>query len=371
MTEAEKSVLRRALAAKQGEEPGAPAAVLVPLVETAGGLALLYEVRSAALQVQPGEVCFPGGGMERGETPRQAALRETEEELGIPAGEITLLGELEPFFHSSMRKVFPIVGLLSETAVKRAAPAPAEVERFFTVPLEWLQSTPPQLCRYTLTPELLEGQPREVRQFLGRHHLIRSTPYWLWQGQAIWGLTARITARLLAALPQPGEKEREVKPDALDASPAEETVWKLESNIDDATGEALGLTMELLLDAGARDVYYQPIYMKKNRPAYQLNVLCTEGQLGRMEEIIFVNTTTIGIRRIQVERTVLERRRAQVETALGLVELKLCTLPNGEVRAYPEYESVAALCRATGRGYQEVYALAQRCWEEGQVQQSK
>ena len=84
-------------------------------------------------------------------------------------------------------------------------------------------------------------------------------------------------------------------------------IYKLESNIDDCTGEALGYVLEQLFEAGARDVHYSPVYMKKNRPAYQLNVICSEEMLTKMEEIIFRETTTIGIRRMKMERTVLKR----------------------------------------------------------------
>ncbi len=148
-----------------------------------------------------------------------------------------------------------------------------------------------------------------------------------------------------------------------------DTIWKLETNLDDCTGEALGFVMELLLSAGARDVYYQPIYMKKNRPACLLSVICTEERRPALEALIFQHTTTIGIRRVEMERTVLPRRMAQAETALGLVAVKVCTLPDGSERAYPEYDSVTALCRATGESYQTVYRLAQTAWEAGNTAQ--
>ena len=111
-------------------------------------------------------------------------------------------------------------------------------------------------------------------------------------------------------------------------------LWLLESNIDDCTGEALGYAMERLLEAGARDVFFTPIYMKKNRPAYRLSVLCDEERIREMDEILFRETTTIGVRRCRVERDTLERRFAETETPLGTAKVKICTLPDGEETAY-------------------------------------
>lgn len=142
-------------------------------------------------------------------------------------------------------------------------------------------------------------------------------------------------------------------------------IYKLESNIDDCSGEALGYTMERLLTAGARDVQYSPVFMKKNRPAYLLTVLCLKEDIPALEEIIFSETTTIGIRRVKMERSVLKRRIRMADTSLGKVQVKECILPTAQggtelsgkmaVRCYPEYESVRAICQQTGRPYQEVY----------------
>ena len=134
-------------------------------------------------------------------------------------------------------------------------------------------------------------------------------------------------------------------------------IVKLESNIDDATGEALGYTMDRLLQAGARDVHYFPVFMKKNRPAYQLNVICKEEQIDTLQRIIFEETTTIGIRIIRMERIVLAREIKKVKTSVGEVRIKVCTMPDGTQRAYPEYEDVVAVCQATGKSYQDVYRL--------------
>ena len=142
---------------------------------------------------------------------------------------------------------------------------------------------------------------------------------------------------------------------------AQDTICKLETNLDDCTGEALGYVMERLMAAGARDVYYAPIYMKKNRPAYLLSVLCLQEDIPAMEQILFAETTTIGIRRIKMERCVLKRRLCTMQTSLGSVQVKECELPadgNGaavKTRRYPEYESVKELCKNKGCTFQDAY----------------
>lgn len=131
-------------------------------------------------------------------------------------------------------------------------------------------------------------------------------------------------------------------------------IYKLETNMDDCTGEALGYVQKKLLEAGARDVYYIPIYMKKNRPAYELNVICDQAKVRELERIIFRETTTIGIRRAKMERTVLQRETGSVKLHLGELQIKKCVLPDGQERWYPEYDSVVRLAEANGLSYQQV-----------------
>lgn len=140
-------------------------------------------------------------------------------------------------------------------------------------------------------------------------------------------------------------------------SRSEDCIYKLESDIDDCSGEALGYVMNRLLAAGARDVHYIPVYMKKCRPAYQLNVICTEDKIPALEEIIFRETTTIGIRRQKMERTILKREMHTVNTVYGEALVKVCQIGDTR-RAYPEYDSVLSLCQATGASYQAVYRAA-------------
>ena len=141
------------------------------------------------------------------------------------------------------------------------------------------------------------------------------------------------------------------------------TMWVLETNLDDCTGEMLGLTMEMLLDAGAADVWYTPIHMKKNRPAYMLSVLCRESSIEAMEEIILTQTTTIGIRRYPTERTILERSEIQVETSYGPADVKVCAY-KGRTFFYPEYESIRRICREQGVDFQTAYHQARIKAEE-------
>ena len=141
------------------------------------------------------------------------------------------------------------------------------------------------------------------------------------------------------------------------------TMWVLETNLDDCTGEMLGLAMEMLLDAGAADVWYTPIHMKKNRPAYMLSVLCRESSIEAMEEIILTQTTTIGIRRYPTERTILERSEIQVETSYGPADVKVCAY-KGRTFFYPEYESIRRICREQGVDFQTAYHQARIKAEE-------
>ncbi len=143
---------------------------------------------------------------------------------------------------------------------------------------------------------------------------------------------------------------------------AEDSILCLETNIDDCGGELLGETLRLLMDAGARDAFFQPVFMKKNRPGWLLKVICDDDRRTAMEDIIFRGTTTIGIRRTRVQRTVLERSQEKVHTSLGDAVVKKCSY-NGFCRCYPEYESAAELSRKTGLPLYEVFAEIRKACE--------
>jgi coenzyme A diphosphatase NUDT7 len=178
-------------------------AVLCPLVETAEGLSLLFEVRSASLRRQPGEVCFPGGAAEPGEDAAACALRETEEELAIPRREIRVLGT--PDFICNQRGFLlqPVLGLVSAAGFGALRPSPAEVAEVFTAPLSFFRQTPPQVYAYDLVPTEPENFPyddigvgQDYRWSRGRVEV----PVWYWHRHAIWGMTARLVRDLTDTL---------------------------------------------------------------------------------------------------------------------------------------------------------------------------
>ena len=146
---------------------------------------------------------------------------------------------------------------------------------------------------------------------------------------------------------------------------AQDWIYKLETNVDDCTGEALGYVMDRLMDAGARDVHFTPVYMKKNRPAYLLTVICDEEKVKELEQILFEETTTIGIRRIKMERTVLEREHMEITLGEEKIKVKKCILPDGRVRLYPEYESAVRVAKKKGMPLQEVIWRSMQQKEEG------
>lgn len=131
-------------------------------------------------------------------------------------------------------------------------------------------------------------------------------------------------------------------------------VVKLETDIDDCSGEVLGYVMKKLFKAGAKDVHYAPIFMKKNRPAWELTVICKEDQVEELEQIIFTETTTIGIREYPLGRSVLDREEKEVETVYGKASVKQVFLGK-MTRSYPEYETVKKLAKKSKVPFMDVF----------------
>lgn len=134
----------------------------------------------------------------------------------------------------------------------------------------------------------------------------------------------------------------------------------INSNIDDSSGEDLGYVLEKLMDAGALDVSYAPIFMKKNRPAYRLEVICRAEIREKLSEIIFDETTTIGVRYYLVQREELARARTLVDTELGQIEAKQVSTTSGHTYTYPEYESMKSIASELGVSMKSVRAAFEK-----------
>ncbi len=130
----------------------------------------------------------------------------------------------------------------------------------------------------------------------------------------------------------------------------------LETNIDNMSPEIMGYTMEKLLDSGALDVYYTPIYMKKGRPSSMLTVLVKCGEEKRISDIIFKETSTLGIRISHSQRFCMDRELVKVNTQYGAVRVKVANI--GDIMKFaPEYEDCRSIAIKTGMPIKEVYEL--------------
>jgi uncharacterized protein (DUF111 family) len=149
-----------------------------------------------------------------------------------------------------------------------------------------------------------------------------------------------------------------------DAPADGDQVWVLETNLDDLPAEVIGYCYELLLAAGALDVYSTPIFMKKNRPGVMLSVLAPQAALPGLEEILFRETTTLGVRRYPVSRHKLRRQPCTVTTVWGPVQGKLGWREGHPPVFAPEYDSCVEVARRQGVALREVYTQAQRAYAE-------
>ncbi len=140
-----------------------------------------------------------------------------------------------------------------------------------------------------------------------------------------------------------------------------DSVAVLETNIDDASGEIVGYTIERLLEMGALDAYAVPIQMKKTRPGFVLTVICETAKIPLMEGILFRETPTFGIRRRTVQRTKLTRRFETVDTAFGPIRIKIGER-EGAITASPEYEDCKAAAVKHDAALREVIAAARAAW---------
>jgi uncharacterized protein (TIGR00299 family) protein len=144
---------------------------------------------------------------------------------------------------------------------------------------------------------------------------------------------------------------------------ASEGLWMVETNLDDTSGEVVGYCLERLWELGALDVFTAPIQMKKNRPGVTLSVLCRGDELSAVEQTLFRETTTLGVRRWQVSRERLERRPYRVETPWGPVDGVLGLLPGQPPRFSPEFESCRTLAQSQKTPLHTIYEAAHKAFD--------
>jgi pyridinium-3,5-bisthiocarboxylic acid mononucleotide nickel chelatase len=167
-----------------------------------------------------------------------------------------------------------------------------------------------------------------------------------------------------------GERDNKTRPNVLRAllgsSMAEQSAhdWEtdqiavLETNLDDINCEIIGYIVEKALREGALDVFHTPIQMKKNRPGVLLTILCGSADADRFSELLLRETTALGVRRTVAERRKLRREVVKVETALGMVEVKIGKLDGKIVQVSPEFEACRRIAEAKGIPLKDVYAAA-------------
>lgn len=164
-----------------------------------------------------------------------------------------------------------------------------------------------------------------------------------------YGLGKRDTGRLNALRVVLGETLKEQQAD-------KDGIVRLETNIDDTTAEILGYTMTKLLEAGALDAFYTPVFMKKNRPAYMLTVLAAPGNEDAMADIILRETSTLGIRTQYLKRYCMKRETVNVETPYGIARVKIAAMGNIK-KASPEYEDCRKIAESAGLPLAKVYRV--------------
>ncbi len=156
-----------------------------------------------------------------------------------------------------------------------------------------------------------------------------------------------------------------------DAAAASETIVALECEIDDMNPQLFGPLMDRLYDAGALDVFYAPVQMKKNRPGTLVTVLAEPARREALASVLFLESTTIGVRYREMQRERLERELRTVETPVGPIRFKVATRDGRVLNAAPEFEDVAKAAAASAVPIKDVQALAVRAWLEARERQGE
>ncbi|MCC6094528.1 MAG: CoA pyrophosphatase [Eubacterium sp.] len=174
------------------------AAVLIPILEVDGELQLLFEIRAASLHAQPGEICFPGGRLEAGENPVQAARRETVEELLVEEHQIEMIGQMDGVMGPAGAPVWPVAGFLHDYKNTWSAD---EVDHTILVPLGWFQKNKPETYEAQVITKPAEDFPFDLipggRDYPWRRkkHLVY---FYRTPAGIIWGMTGHVVASFIS-----------------------------------------------------------------------------------------------------------------------------------------------------------------------------
>lgn len=174
--------------------------VLVPILEREGNLELVYEVRAKDLKRQPGEISFPGGELEDGETFEKAAIRETCEELNIDKENIRVVGELDYLISYANISIYPFLGVLENIKYDSIHYSKYEVDHIFTVPIKFLMETEPKVHYADIQTITEENFPYDkIPNGKGYYWDKGKNPIYFYEYEdyIIWGLTAKITKNFI------------------------------------------------------------------------------------------------------------------------------------------------------------------------------
>jgi peroxisomal coenzyme A diphosphatase NUDT7 len=191
-----------------GHEQFIKFAILLPLVEVNNEVHILFEVRSLTMRRQPGEVCFPGGRIEKGEDPQKAAVRETSEELGIHESEIIDVFPLDYMVSAFGTIIYPFAGRISD--LSKIIPNEAEVGEVFTVPLSFFKKNQPDSYKINFQVEPEDGFPFDL--IIGGENYNWQTRkmdeyFYRANGKVIWGLTAKVLTHFIELMEQHNLRE--------------------------------------------------------------------------------------------------------------------------------------------------------------------
>ena len=168
--------------------------VTIPLIETEEGLSMVFEVRAAGLKTQPGDICFPGGRMEEGETALQCALRELIEETGISPSDLRVLGQFDTLHEFSGHTLYTFAVSLAPQALQKARLNQEEVAELFTVPLKFFRENTAEIYDIDVVSDVSDfpydktGISPDYKWRKGKNLL----PLYRYEDKIIWGITARI-----------------------------------------------------------------------------------------------------------------------------------------------------------------------------------